>query len=274
MKKTIMLLAFLMIFSLFVPVNASNTNVKIQLNGEVLSLDVAPVMENNRILVPTRGIFEKLGATVTWSGKTSTVSIENNSMIIEITIGKNYAKIYRKHDLTGTPEMVKLDIPAKIVKGRTIVPLRFIAETLNAKVDWHSDHLTVTILTPDFKPQPALMLDKPIGYTVVEMDSINSNKELMNWINEHSHTEGIHSIKLNSTRYILVAAGMKPSGGYSVSVDGVYDLGEKKIFVEAILTTPKPDEMVITALTFPTQLIRIDGDYEVTNLDVKILERK
>jgi competence protein ComEC len=110
---------------------------RILLDGTELSFDVSPVIEQGRTLVPLRAIFEALGAEVGWDNATRTVTAIRGQTTVRLTIG---LKIAYKN---GAP--VTLDVPAKIVSGRTLVPLRFVSESLDCKVDWDAKTQTVTI---------------------------------------------------------------------------------------------------------------------------------
>lgn len=110
------------------------------LNGQSLSFDVPPVIENDRTLVPLRAIFEALGASVQWDGESQMVTANKAGTEIKLIIGGSAYK-------NGTP--VNLDIRAKIISNRTMVPLRFIAESLGCQVSWDDATQTVTITSSD-----------------------------------------------------------------------------------------------------------------------------
>lgn len=93
-----------------------------------LYLDVAPLIEKGRTLVPMRKIFERLGAKVDWNQETETITATKGNQQIELTIGKVQAVVNGK--------TIKLDVPAKVIDGRTVVPMRFVGETLGAKVNY------------------------------------------------------------------------------------------------------------------------------------------
>lgn len=142
MKKNslllILVLAIAMTFSqLAIAQGAQAANISVELNGQALSFDVSPTMDNNRVLVPMRAIFEALGAKVNWDGATNTVSAEKDGKKIYLTIGQKLASV--------SGEIVTLDVPAKIVNSRTLVPIRFVSESLGAKVDWDNSARKVII---------------------------------------------------------------------------------------------------------------------------------
>ena len=97
-------------------------------NGEKIGFDQNPIIENGRTLVPLRAIFETLGATVDWDGATQTVTATKDSTKISLAIDNTLA--------SKNGENISLDVPAKIVNGRTLVPVRFIADCFGVRVDW------------------------------------------------------------------------------------------------------------------------------------------
>lgn len=108
----------------------------VMLDGAALQFDVPPVIENGRTLVPLRAIFEALGAEISWNGATQTVLATKAGTQVVLTIGNPQA--YRNN------APVLLDVPPKIIEGRTMVPLRFVSEAMGADVKW--DGVTGTIL--------------------------------------------------------------------------------------------------------------------------------
>ena len=114
---------------------AAHTTVTI--DGRALQLDVPPTIIEGRTLVPLRAIFEALGADVEWNSATRTVTGRKGATTIILPIGSRYPTV------NGVP--VELDVPGIIVDGRTLVPARFIAESLGAQVDWMPETRTVVI---------------------------------------------------------------------------------------------------------------------------------
>jgi hypothetical protein len=135
-KITASVLALLLLMLGAAPVFAAPTVI---LDGEVLEFDVPPAIAYGRTLVPLRAIFEALGATVYWDETTQTVVAEKESVgrVVSITIGKQEAYVNNA--------AIKLDVPAVIFRGRTLVPLRFVSEALGATVEWSAETQTITI---------------------------------------------------------------------------------------------------------------------------------
>lgn len=98
------------------------------LDGSRVYFDVPPLLEKGRTLVPLRAIFEALGAEVGWDEATRTVTAAKPGVSLSLTVDSTRA-------LVNETEMI-LDVPAKVVEGRTLVPLRFVGEALGASVEW------------------------------------------------------------------------------------------------------------------------------------------
>jgi len=111
--------------------------IKVLVNGAAVTFDQPPIIENGRTLVPLRAIFEALGADVEWEHSTQTVTAVKDDITIVLKIGDAF--------LTKNGERIALDVPAKIVGGRTLVPARAVAESFGADVQWDQATRTVTI---------------------------------------------------------------------------------------------------------------------------------
>lgn len=107
---------------------AAESDIEVRVDGEVLKTDVPPSIIDGRTMVPMRVIFEKIGAAISWEPDAKKVSAEKDGTKIELVIGALTAKV------NGAD--VSLDVPAVISESRTLVPLRFISESLGLTVDW------------------------------------------------------------------------------------------------------------------------------------------
>ena len=115
----------------------SQSGISVILNGDTLSFTQPPVIENGTTLVPMRTIFEALGAEVNWDNNTKTVTAVKDSTTINLTINAVNAYVNEK--------TISLSVPAKIINGNTMVPLRFVGESLGATVKWDGETKTITI---------------------------------------------------------------------------------------------------------------------------------
>ena len=109
----------------------------VYVNEKKVAFDVEPVQENDRVLVPMRGVFEALGAKVDWEEERNTAIAENDGVVIEVTIGS--------HQMLKNGEEIELDTAARMEGDRTLVPLRAVSEALGAKVEWEALLQTVYI---------------------------------------------------------------------------------------------------------------------------------
>lgn len=143
MKKfTAVFLAFLIVISVqLVPAYAQEDQISVIVDGTAVHFDVPPVISQNRVLVPMRAIFEALGATVQWYGDTRTVIGKKGNQIITLRIGSTDATVNGQHKT--------LDVAATIINNRTLVPTRFVSESLGAEVSWNGSTRTVTINDSD-----------------------------------------------------------------------------------------------------------------------------
>lgn len=118
-----------------------------------------PMIRNRRVIVPLRGVMEKLGATVTFDADRLSILAVKNNVRVELWVGSRRAVVNGEEKLFDT-EMA-------IVEGRVFVPLRFLAETLDgASVGWRPDTRTVVIKTSGgwgYLSQPQLTA-RPTAY--------------------------------------------------------------------------------------------------------------
>lgn len=97
--------------------------------------DVQPVILDGRTLVPVRFIAESFGADVAWDGATKTVTVTIGSDVVKLVLDS------KKMDVNGN--VTELDVPAKSINDRTMIPLRAIAEALGKNVFWDNRGLIV-----------------------------------------------------------------------------------------------------------------------------------
>ena len=120
------------------PANAQEIHVTV--NGDLVQfVGQAPVQRFGSVLVPLRGVFEKLGATVAYDGASKSILAVRGSTSVQIQIGSLTAQV--------NGEAKTLSSPASSVNGTTLVPLRFVSEALGAEVKWSAASQTVIIST-------------------------------------------------------------------------------------------------------------------------------
>ena len=98
-----------------------------------------PRYVNGRVLVPLRGVFEQMGAFVQWHPETRTVTANKANKDVKLQIGSPTAYV--------DGQAMTLDVPPQIMAGSTMVPLRFLSESLGADVQWINQQNLVAITT-------------------------------------------------------------------------------------------------------------------------------
>lgn len=122
--------------------------VKITVDGNAVETDVAPFIdENARTMVPVRFVSEALGCHVGWNPDEQRVRVSRTGTIVELYINNKIAK------LNGEDQ--ELDTAAVLKDGRTMVPLRFLAETFGLEVGWKGEERLVAITSPPPPRDPA-----------------------------------------------------------------------------------------------------------------------
>ena len=99
-------------------------------NGQ-MKMDVAPFIVAGRTMVPMRFIGEAFGGVVEWNAETQRVTTICNGHEVMLTIGEQKLIVDGKEKT--------LDVPAMIVDGRTMIPLRAVNEALGMRVEYIAD---------------------------------------------------------------------------------------------------------------------------------------
>ena len=133
---------------------------ELYVNGKKLILPLSPIIFNDRALVPVREVFEALHSKVTYQEKTKCVDVEYEGNKISLYIDKPTAYINGKK--TTIPDNAVPKLINEVGKdAKTMVPVRFISESLNMTVDFQDPRIYISnqeetaTPTPTVKPTPA-----------------------------------------------------------------------------------------------------------------------
>jgi uncharacterized repeat protein (TIGR02543 family) len=111
------------------------------MNGKSVALEAAPVILNSRTLLPIRAVVEAVGGSIVWDASTQKVTITRKDKTVDLWIGRNVANVSgRSVNVDSDPNVVPI-----IMSGRTLLPLRFVAEALALDVQWDAATKTITI---------------------------------------------------------------------------------------------------------------------------------
>ena len=149
-------LAMVLVFSLL-PAAAVNANepVSVTIDGQLVQfVGQGPVIIDGNTLVPVRGVFEVLGFTADWDGVAQQATLISANYVVVLTIGSN---TFTTNGVSQT-----LEVPAQLIGGSTMLPLRAVIESVGHSVAWDGQTWTVLITTaapPPPNEEPELPTD-------------------------------------------------------------------------------------------------------------------
>lgn len=194
-----------------------NKTIIIEYNGSVAQTDKAQFLDSNgSVYVPLRMVSESLKSVVVWKEPVKQVSIYAPGHTVELKPGGLTAQLNGK--------TIKLTAPAKLHNGSVYVPLRFIAQSLGAKVDWTAKSKKVSI--QDQAPY--------------EIGRVPSDSATAFWVKKstgelYQASAGpatllgkLSDYKQHQNNYFSVAAERLHSGEYMVTVSDNY--GEPHVY--------------------------------------------
>ncbi len=141
MKRSFKVICLIIVFVLASNLTYAyeNKGLKLIINGSAKEFDPAPVIVNDRTMLPVRFVSESLGFDVKWDGRSKKVSLTKGEKTISFTVGSDEA------GASGVDDVVKLDAKPFIKDSRTFVPLRFVSEAIGESVKWDGANKTVII---------------------------------------------------------------------------------------------------------------------------------
>lgn len=149
MKKIISIIAIAaLMLNITACKGAENFTLTMQIDNPIMTINgmekeidkgrgTAPVIINDRTLVPIRAIIEEMGGTVHWEDATQNVIIALGENIIFLTIDNSDAFV--------NSDKKTLDTKPAIINERTMLPIRFISENLGYEVNWNNNKQLITI---------------------------------------------------------------------------------------------------------------------------------
>ena len=166
-----------------------------QVNGINMEIDpgrgTAPVIIDDRTLMPVRAIIEALGGDISWNGEKKRVSILVNGKEITLIIGSKEIQV--------GDAIVISDVAPIILNSRTFLPLRLIAENINCQVAWEGKTRMVTILY-NANPSPTIMPTTSITQTPTPPNSntvSEREQQMLDFVNAARAEQGIAPLKFD-----------------------------------------------------------------------------
>ncbi|NCB42543.1 MAG: copper amine oxidase N-terminal domain-containing protein [Clostridia bacterium] len=145
MMRRIFVFVILAVLFSSTPVSAAE-QITVLVDGKKVESEVPAVIVDGYTMLPFRSIFNALGvhdSSIVWDQGSKTIQVNHNGTFLLLVIGSVDAVI-EKSTSAGSP-LCKLQIAPYIENGRTLVPVRFVSEALEATVDWNQQTKTVTI---------------------------------------------------------------------------------------------------------------------------------
>ena len=216
---------------------AAADDISVVLNGRFLTFDVPAQTVDGRTLVPMRAIFTELGAEVTWDDLTLTAVAVKDETEIEVTIGEAAIKI--------NGNTVILDVPPQIIDGRTLVPVRAVAEGFSCFVRWDartktvhiSENSVMTVHYIDVGQGSAAFIELPGGKTMlIDAGSRNQGRNVVSYINNYS----------KRIDYLIASHPHEDHIGGMVEVINNFDIGA--IYMPRVSHDTKTFENLLTAI--------------------------
>lgn len=164
-------------------------NSVMQVNGVEKEIDpgrgTTPILQNDRTLLPIRAVIEEMGGSVGWNGETQVVTLTLGEDTIRLTI--NSATAYLND------EAHTLDVAPIVVNDRTMLPIRFIAESFQFDVAWNDEiqEVTITKQTEDVQLPEETIPEQPEQQEPTEEPAMDTNKTLVIYFSATGNTEAL-----------------------------------------------------------------------------------
>lgn len=195
--------------------------ITVKVNGRNLRTDVDPIEISGRVLVPMRAIFESFEAEVNWDEATATATATKEGRVVQVTENSTVTKV--------DGQDVVIDVPATIIDGRFLVPVRFISESFGAKVDWLDLRRTVVITGGTVVYLPTHQLENELGlYGAIQSGDDGAGAVITNAFDNNTGTSW--GVSINNK-----------NGAY-----GIFDLGMPKNIKDFHIAFNKGDKRVYT----------------------------
>lgn len=244
MKKRIQFSGVILFFALCSGlVGYGQEPVRVMVNNMFCDFSQPPVVENGRTLVPMRSIFEALGAEVSWEEDTQTVTAEGSGHKVELQIDQTTAR--------RDGQEISLEVPAKIINGSTVVPVRFIAESMDCRVDWQEKTRCVIITSGDEVAVRDLGVD---FIDVGQADAIyialpNGEDMLIDAGNNKDGQTVVTYLKEHGVEMLDYLVGTHPHADHIGGMDTVIDAFDiENIYMPDASTTTKTFEDVLSVI--------------------------
>ena len=255
MKNLIKLIALVLLFTMATGVTAyakgAPQKIKVTVNENTVKYINSPYLKNGEVMIPVRQTVEALGGDVSWDKKAKTAWINLGMMHVELIVGKSEIYIHRDADFSGIPQTVKLSTPVTHLHGKVYIPAKTVLENMGMTVTWNKSKKVLAITN-----------NTNLGtlkYSEVSKEELKKLKKVNTWLDQNYKKTGVYSLKQDNVMYVLLAAGKKPTGGYTVGIHNISLESATKAYVSAFVKSPSTDMMVTQVETYPYLLVKLEN---------------
>ncbi|MDO5396599.1 MAG: stalk domain-containing protein [bacterium] len=204
--KKILIMAAAAVITVSAIASAAENDITVTVNGNSVGFEQPPVIDNDRTLVPMRAIFEALGAEVEWDGETRTVTSTRGEIKISLEIDSNIMTVGERE--------VTLDVPAKIINDRTMVPVRAVSEAMECDVDWNEEERRVIIMSTEEStaPEETLNPNSTAEPAATEVPAATAAPEAEKFA-ESVKTDIADDVNIFDTEWIIAKTEITPTDG-------------------------------------------------------------
>ena len=211
MKKYLTTTILTLLAALFIALPVYANDIRVTVNGEpVVFTGQTPVIVDGRTLVPVRGVFEHLGFEVDWNGEARQVTLTSDSHTVVLTIG---SATFTTNNVNHT-----LDVPAQIIGGSAMLPIRAVLESVGYYLDWSAETQTVLISSALFTgqtSQPNQPTETLPAYITIRGEQFSTeltSLELGVPFTEHNHISDLTNEEIMPLRYMTNLTSLHISG--------------------------------------------------------------
>ncbi len=250
MKKTvcisICILMILLITSMpTAHIFAEQHPVSIYINGVSTELGTSPVFQNDRILIPARDFFERLGAVVDWNPQMKQIKISSDWGQILLGINKESALFNGQAYL--------LDSPPRLMDSRIMIPLRFVAELLGCSVTWDQKSRRVDIYCKSGTLLPDAGILPVVGSKEVLMELLGYSESINDYINNSFSSSELTTAEKSVEDHSVTNSQIEGvEEGDLIKTDGekIYLINRNSLF---ILTSDPQKPEILSRISFDQQ---------------------
>ena len=176
-------------------------------NGEEKVMDSAAIVQGSRTMVPMKYAAEAFGAKVQWDKDTRTAVITHGEKVIKLPIDANIIYVGE--------EKIEMDTKAVVVEGRTMLPLAYIAQSLELVTYWDGETRTVKI-TESMEVIKQKEIDKKLESITYTENSVSRVFDINEMYLADAEEEGLVKVDIGMSKAsaniktIVRAKGEKP----------------------------------------------------------------